>query len=159
MSQEYDKIIARILREAGGPGAEHERLRGELAAWANARGYTKLYSEFESGSKPDVLRGTPDDKYLFVGDAKDSANETAENTETMARIAGYIREFARHLGDTGYRGGLLAIATNSAAAAAAWVPTLNILARAAGITAGAVRTPPNFQVVVVSAGQTWVVYW
>jgi hypothetical protein len=105
------------LREAAGPGPEHERLKGELAAWANVRGYAKVYSEFRSGNKPDVLRGTPNDKYLFVGDAKDATNETAENTDTVARISGYFRDFAILLGDPGYRGGLLAIATNCVASA------------------------------------------
>ncbi len=122
-------------------------------------GFSKAYSGFQNGNRPDVLRGTPDDRYLFVGDAKDSEHETVDNGETVARIASYIRDFAEHLGNPGYRGGYIAIVTDSLAAAHAWVPALNLLARAACITAGSDHRAPNFQVHELRAGQSWIVYW
>jgi len=73
--------------------------------------------------KPDVLQGTDDDSLLFVGDGKDSANEDSSNSETLKRIQGYCQEFANHLGANGYKGGILAIATNSAEAATGWSDT------------------------------------
>lgn len=154
----YDKLIERILREAGVPGTTHERLKSELASWASSRGYTKVFSSFQSGATPDVLRSTPDRIYLFVGDAKDSSNETPDNTETLQRIWSYIQEFAALLADPRYKGGLIAIATDNRQATSAWVIALNTLARMAGITESS-GSPPSFNVIETSPGKTWITYW
>jgi hypothetical protein len=57
-----------------------------------------------------------------------------------------------------HKGGILAIATNSAEAAADWVPALNTLARAAGIT-GKGGGQPNFKVTETRQGKTWIIWW
>ena len=147
-----------MLCEAGAPGEEHERLRSELTNWAIAKKYTNEYTQLKSGAKPDVLRGTEDSKYLFIGDAKDSANEDSTNGETLKRIQGYFQEFANLLGENGYKGGILAIATNLAEAAASWVPALNTLARTAGITSKE-GGQPNFIVIETRPGKTWIIWW
>ena len=61
----FDKLIQRILREARVPGDEHERLKDELALWAQSKGYTKVFSRFQNGGEPDVLRATDDNTYLI----------------------------------------------------------------------------------------------
>jgi hypothetical protein len=68
----FEKMVSRLLREAGAPGAEHERLLAELAEWAASMNYKEEYTQFTSGTLPDVLRRTSDNEFLFVGDAKDA---------------------------------------------------------------------------------------
>jgi hypothetical protein len=157
-SHDFDKLIQRILREARAPGSEHERLKSELAQWAQSKSYTKVFSRFQNGGEPDVLRATPDNAYLFVGDAKDAKNETPDNSETLQRIWNYVQEFTRLLGNPSYKGGYIAVATNSAQAAASWVIALNALARLAGITDGQ-GNGPTFKPIESKPGKTWIVYW
>ena len=38
----FEKMVSRVLREAGAPGAEHERLLAELAEWAASMNYKDL---------------------------------------------------------------------------------------------------------------------
>ena len=154
----FEKMVSRLVREAGAPGAEHERLLAELAVWAASMNYKVENAQFTSGARPDVLRRTSDNEFLFVGDAKDSENEDATNGETLKRIQGYFQEFAARLGGNEYKGGVLAIATNSAEAAADWVPVLNTLARTAGIT-GKGGVQPNFKVTETRQGKTWIIWW
>ncbi len=154
----FEKMVSRVLREAGAPGAEHERLLAELAEWAASMNYSEESVQFTSGARPDVLRRTSDNEFLFVGDAKDAENEDATNGETLTRIQGYFQEFAALLGKNAHKGGILAIATNSAAAAADWVPALNTLASTAGIS-GKGGGQPNFTVTVTRPGKTWIVWW
>ena len=149
----FEKMVSRILREAGAPGAEHERLLAELAEWAASLNYKEEYAQFTNGARPDVLRRTSDNEFLFVGDAKDAENEDATNGETLKRIQGYFQEFAVCLAANGYSGGILAIATNSAEAAADWVPALNTLTRMAGII-GKGGEQPNIKVMVTKPGKT-----
>ncbi|MDX9976369.1 MAG: hypothetical protein RBU21_25565 [FCB group bacterium] len=152
------KIVAHILKEAKAPGTTHERLRSELAAWAEKQGYLRVYQHFANGAIPDVLRSTQDDSHLFVGDAKDASNETPDNAETLQRIWTYVKEFAGLLGDPRYKGGTIAIATNSAQAASQWVLALNLLARMAKIT-GPNGSAPAFRIEEIQTGKTWVVHW
>ena len=154
----FEKMVSRLLREAGAPGAEHERLLAELAEWAASMNDKEEYTQFTSGARPDVLRRTSNNEFLFVGDAKDSENENATNGETLKRIHGYFQEFAARLGGNGYKGGVLAIATNSAEAAADWVPALNTLTRTAGIN-GKGGELPNFKVKMTKPGKTWIIWW
>jgi hypothetical protein len=154
------RIADGLLREAGAPGAEHNRLEAELREWAERLGYKSRYQSFRSGVRPDVLHECEGDagSYLFVGDAKDGANQTSRTPETVRQIRRYFDEFGALLGQSGYRGGLLAIATNSAEEAERWVVALNILAAAAGLQS----TPsgePDFSVVETSPGETWIVSW
>ena len=154
----FEKMVSRLLREAGAPGAEHERLLAELAEWAASMNYKEESVQFNSGARPDVLRRKSDEEFLFVGDAKDAENEDATNGETLKRIQGYFQEFAARLGGSVYKGGILAIATNSAKAAADWAPALNTLARTAGIT-GMGGEQPNFTVTETRQGKTWIILW
>jgi hypothetical protein len=154
----FEKMVSRLVREAGAPGAEHERLLAELAVWAASMNYKVENAQFTSGARPDVLRRTSDNEFLFVGDAKDAENEDATNGDTLKRIQGYFREFAARLGETAHKGGILAIATNSAEAAADWVPALNTLACTAGIT-GKGGVQPNFKVTETRQGKTWIIWW
>jgi len=158
VSDDFDKIISRILFEARKPGPEHERLKKQLAAWAVAKGYVVEYSGFNNGAKPDVLRGTKDEKNLLVGDAKDSKNETPNNRQTVSRIRGYIEAFGDSLGTPGYEGGIITIATNSLQSAKEWVECLNILVLNAGIT-DSKKNKPNFKIVKIKSSKTWIVYW
>jgi hypothetical protein len=91
----FEKMVSRLLREAGAPGAEHERLLAELAEWAASMNYKEEYAQFTSGVLPDVLRGTSDNEFLFVGDAKDAENEDATNGETSSVFRGTSKNLLR----------------------------------------------------------------
>ncbi|MBL9084998.1 MAG: hypothetical protein JNK76_24555 [Planctomycetales bacterium] len=152
--QLLDEILERVLGEAA--GTEHERLKAALITWAKARGYHVSFSRLTSGI-PDVLLGTDEGPtYLCVGDAKDSANETADVFATWERIRGYVRDFAGLIREKRTRGGVLAIATNTMAAAQRWVPFLNAMAESARLSEGG--NPPNFTIATVDA-QTLIVWW
>jgi hypothetical protein len=153
-----EKILTRILVEASRPGPEHERLKDDLRNWAVTQGYEHEYINFTSGANPDVLHGRATPKYLFCGDAKDSSYETVDNAETIKRIRGYFDDYAAVLGDNGFQGGYLAIATNSECEAQRWVPELNTLAKASGIS-GVGGTSPAFKIARYGLKQTWFVYW
>ncbi len=161
MSLDWTKIVERValLREAGAPQAEHERLKKELATWSTEQKFSIEYTGFKNGPYPDVLRGTEDRKSLFVGDAKDCNHETCETQDTVTRIKGYFKEFSDLL-TAGWAGGYLAIATNSEAAAMGWVGVLNKMASDVGIV-GVVngqKMKPNFKIHHRSSN-TWIVYW
>jgi hypothetical protein len=154
MAEDFKKFVAGLLKE-GAAGAEHERLKADLAEWAGARGYSKTFNQFSDGSIPDALRAKPNAPYLFVGDAKDAKTETIDVTDTVSRIGGYIKNFALLLAQ--YKGGIIAVATNSAKEAARWLPTLNTLAQAANLTDGT-GGQPNFKIDHPKA-KTWIVWW
>jgi hypothetical protein len=155
---ELVKIVKRIISESGAPGVEHERLRSELDEWAHNKNYTNKHSELSTGAIPDVLRSTASSEYLFLGDAKDSSSEDSNNSETLTRIQGYFNEFAKLLGGDGYKGGILAIATNSSEAATNWVSALNTLASSAGIS-GKNQAKPDFKISEINTGKTWMISW
>jgi hypothetical protein len=155
---QWDKFAARMLREAGAPGPEHERLKKSLHLWAKEKKYVTMYSELPNGSRPDVLRTTKDKEYLFVGDAKDAANETPDNKDTLVRLAIYIDEFSSILGNSGYKGGIIAIATNNADIAEQWIPALNTLACKASLT-GPNGARPAFKTIKLKNERTWIIAW
>lgn len=152
------KRLIEALLEEGGPSPEHERLKADLTDWALFKGYSKAYKKFQNGSEPDVLRENPQGKYLFVGDAKNSENETADNSETLSRIQTYFKQFVLLLGPERYKGGILAVATNNENEANKWVPVLNTLARAACIVSGS-GCLADFSVVKLDGKMTWIIYW
>ncbi len=157
----YDNKIKKQLIRAlleGKPGAEHERLNNELKNWAQSRNYILEFRGFSNGLKPDVLMGHDDKLHLFVGDAKDSNNENPSNNETLSRIQSYFCEFAKLLGQGNYKNGILAIATNSLESAREWVPTLNFLAKIAGITGGNGKEP-DFKIENTNPEKTWIIWW
>lgn len=152
--KQLDEILDRVLGES--VGAEHERLKSRLAEWAQSRGFSVTFSRLTSGV-PDVLLGTDEvPSHLFVGDAKDAENETADVFATWERIRGYIRDFAALIGKTRIRGGIFAICTNTRKAAERWVPLLNLMAESERLSEGV--DPPNFLVTELDA-QTFIVSW
>jgi len=156
--EQWDKFAARLLKEAGAPGPEHERLKASLHLWAETKGYVTVYAELPNGARPDVLRTTKDEDYLFVGDAKDAANETPDNEDTLERLAIYIDEFSSLLGNPSYKGGMIAIATNDAGIAEEWIPALNTLACKAGVT-GPNGVRPCFKIIKLKDENTWIIGW
>jgi len=149
--------LAAMLKEASA-GREHGRIQGDLDRWAQERGFTQaLSASLPRGGRPDVLRFDGARQYLFVGDAKDSENETTANLATSARISGYMVDFADLIGDREIRGGYFAIATNSEREAGAWVVRLNLLATLQGLTDGP-GAGPSFRVDQIAA-MTWVAWW
>jgi hypothetical protein len=152
---ELKTLIARLLRESGAAGEEHERLKKELDQWAVLQGYSKAYRALPDGGEPDVLRVNPSKVLLFLGDAKDAENETSSRRDTLLRIQGYLGEYAALL-ET-FKGGVIAIATNNEDAANNWVGALNLLTKAAGIV-GSDNAPPRFRV-EQTGSSTWIAYW
>lgn len=106
---------------------EHNRLQGDLDAWASAKGFSMAHPSLPSGKRPDVLRTDSKKTFLFIGDAKNPENETSQNSETCSRLDNYFKEFAEFL-SAGWLGGNLAVATNSESEARNWVSVLNVLA-------------------------------
>jgi hypothetical protein len=149
-------IIEFLLKEAK-ESLDHERLKKDLAAWANSKGFVRIVPGFSDGTIPDVLR-TDNAKHVFVGDAKNADNETQDNPATLQRLQNYFEQFAACLRQ-GYKGGFFAIATNSESEAKKWIPALNFLAKAAGLTAGTLKRPPSFRVVRLVGKKTWIIYW
>ncbi len=145
-----------LVRQAGAPGPEHQRLRNELAAWAKKKGYTYPYGRLADEVIPDVVKGNDAKTLLFVGDAKDAENETSETGETVARIEKYFKVFANLLGRQ-WKGGILALATNDRNEAVSWTSVLNNAAANAGIVSGT-GDKPNFSVYEYSSN-TWIVWW
>lgn len=145
-----------LYQQAGSPGPEHQRLRRELNTWAEMKGYTHPYQKLTDELVPDVVKGNKANMHLFVGDAKDAANETAETEETVARLEKYFKEFAKLLRQN-WKSGTLAVATNDRDEAVSWTQVLNDVASAAGLgTSTGAR--PNFTVYQYSS-DTWIVWW
>jgi len=136
----------------------HKSLQSKLEKWAVSKGYSEELPPYNNmwpkNLKPDVLKLTPNQEGLFVGDAKNSANETAKKGSTVARIINYIGQFSL-LGAKEIAGGTIAIATDDEDSAKAWVTTLNGLA--SGLTDKAGK-PPNFEVSCYD-DDTWIVHW
>lgn len=115
---------------------------------------------FPDGTKPDVLMANLEDNFLFCGDAKDADNETVDNMDTVERIGGYFRVYASLLRYE-FKGGHLAIATNSKKEAKRWIPKLNVLAKAATIK-GENGASPDFKAIEINISQgetTCIVFW
>lgn len=145
---------ASLLLEAGAPGPENERVQKDLEEWAHARGYEEDVT-FKSGARPDVLRRRGD-RHLFVGDAKDAANEDPSTADTLKRFRRYLEEFGAALLTSQIDGGFLAIATNNEAAAGDWRTALDVLAREVGLANKA--GPPSFQIELCKE-KTWIIWW
>jgi hypothetical protein len=149
--------IMELLKEAAA-GAKHNRLQGELDRWAQAQGFSQgLNGNLPNGGRPDVLRSDNEASYLFIGDAKDSENETPNDFATYVRIAGYMDTFADSIKNGSIKGGRFAIATDDEAMAKRWVTCLNWLAfeRDLADTAG---IGPAFAVERID-DRTWIVWW
>lgn len=140
------------------PQREHERLQADLEDWANRHGYVWSINTLPSGKQPDVLRRAVYHPSHFLGDAKDSANETPHKLETYNRVKGYIVEFGHHLRNRTYSGGQIAIATNNFQAARSWKSALEGMTNAAAIVTPPFNEPVNFNVTDIGNGRTWIIH-
>lgn len=133
-------------------GQEHERIKKILNAWAVLKGYSQKCKI--TNLQPDVLRIQVNDekRYLFIGDAKDSKNETSTTKETTERISNYFQRFYSYLQKKSIENGILALATNSELEANNWIPVLNKIASGVGLT------DPAFEKQKLD-NNTWVIYW
>ena len=138
--------------EAGKPGPEHDRLRRELESWAISKGFSKEEPNLPSGKIPDVVRYTLNGESLFIGDAKDSENETSDDEKTHSQIKSYFGEFASLVSEDKIEGGIIAIATNSKETASDWKLSLNTTL--AANFSGSL----DFQILEKSK-RTWIIYW
>jgi hypothetical protein len=146
---------ARLLLEAGAPGPEHKRLQRALEEWADRHQYDASVTA-KSGARPDVLRRRGE-RFVLVGDAKDAEHENAYNTDTLKRICRYLEDFGAALLSGQIDGGIIAVATNNAAAAEDWRLALDVLAREEGLASDA--GPPRFQVEKLEKEDTWIIWW
>ncbi|HPS31188.1 MAG TPA: hypothetical protein PLZ43_13100 [bacterium] len=126
------KLTSEYLLESLNPSPEHERLRNCLVNFAIRLGCSIKCNKLSDDKFPDVLRITPNRRYLFLGDAKVSENETARREETVEKIKGYIKEFVEISSRKGIRG-KIAIATDNIDAAYDWSNKLTILTTIAGL--------------------------
>lgn len=125
------------LVKEGAPGREHEGIRGSLLRWAIHKGFeVEITDALASGGQPDVFRSDKGGGLIFLGDAKDSENETTQRFATFERIRGYWEEFTALITAGPYRGGIFAIATNSKGEAELWAGRLADFAAKTGLMTG-----------------------
>lgn len=119
-------IILRKLAEAT-ISRTHQRIEKQLIEYANNHYYTTSITP-PKGIDPDVLRLkiSGDEKYIFIGDAKNSEHETANNTKSFERIKKYYHLFTGCLEDS-FAGGSFVIGTDTEEAARGWATELNQL--------------------------------
>ncbi|MGI6198263.1 MAG: hypothetical protein ACOYIS_03930 [Candidatus Cloacimonadaceae bacterium] len=111
------------LLHEGHEGEEHRRLALELRKYAKKHGFLYEFS-FKNEMQPDVLL-RDGLNHLFLGDAKDSANERPSKTATSNRILGYIETYLECVESGRVRFGDVAICTNCFDAANEWRVWLN----------------------------------
>ena len=121
------KSLSRIIN-CSAPGPIHESLKEKLRKEAANRGYTQNPEFKLPECIPDVfmvLNQHPN--CIFVGDAKDSTNETIHNQQTLERITKYIDKIdeAISAGDFDYV--RFAIVTNDENAIDEWSEKLKEL--------------------------------
>ncbi len=129
---------------------EHKRLESALKAFATEHEFVREVT-FKNGMNPDVLlmKGS---NLLFLGDAKDSQNESPSNQETADRIYGYIKTFTDCIRSNEIDGGCIAIATNDLSSAKDWKVWLNRVCMQCGLQ------NPNFKI-KTSTANTHIVFW
>ena len=114
------------------PGPVHESLRKTLIQYANKKNFT-LDPSFElPDCQPDVFFESSQDNAVFVGDAKDSRNETVGNNQTLERIKKYIAAVKDCLIAKQCKYVRFAIATNDKKAVDEWAKTLQALFEESG---------------------------
>jgi len=135
-----------------GPQATHERKVEFLDALAILMGCEEtMGGALPDGRRPDVLRLDSRRRILFFGDAKHS--ESPGDTETQARLMGYVRWLSAHIGS----GGTGVFAVCFAKDADAWVATLAMLWHEAGLVPskrGVERFEPGLTVAWSAFGPT-----
>jgi hypothetical protein len=155
---EFRKLVRRVATrhrlKVAAAGVKHERLRAELDRWAREQGYTAKKPGGLDGKLPDVLRRHGKGLW-FVGDAKDSDNETTSRADSLERIAGYFQSFARRIIGGQLRGGLFAICTDTSAAANGWRRLIDVMAAQAGVSRGDGKLARVKKI----DSQTFIAYW
>ena len=123
--------LSRILN-CSAPGPVHESLRETLTQYADKMDYN-LEPSFElPGCRPDVFFESTQEKSVFVGDAKDSSNETAGNDQTLERIKKYISAVKNCLKKKQCQYVQFAIATDDKESIDEWKKTLQALFKKSG---------------------------
>lgn len=154
MSETWQKLAELVVLAE--TTATHDRLQGQLRDWARAKGFTVDYNDL-SGLKPDVLCGDATKRLVFVGDAKVSSHEGPNTMATCVRLGRYFDAFADLLRSKQQSGGILAVATDAADMAHAWIPRLETLATKAGLSSIG-KISPSFRVDDIGGG-CWVTWW
>lgn len=127
---DYSKLVRKIalIKEAK-ESEVHKSLTDKLLNYATENDFTTKITNFPNGLNPDVLQYNETNGYLFVGDAKNSQNETSDVEETYKRIFNYVNEFSRLLStNDNIKGGCVVIATDSKEEADKWKNTLDLMA-------------------------------
>lgn len=122
------KNIFTHIINCGAPGPTHESLKEKLQKKAETLGYTKEPITKLEECIPDVfLVLQKNSRCVFIGDAKDSDNETIHNKKTLERIIKYIDKIDEAIcfGDFDYV--RFAIATNDEKAIDEWSEKLKEL--------------------------------
>jgi hypothetical protein len=89
-----------------------------------------LGAEFPDGRRPDVLRADSRLTVLFIGDAKNT--ESPGNSETQARLLGYLRWLAAFV-ERGAGIGVFALCFGEERHTSRWVKTASMLALEVGL--------------------------
>ena len=114
------------------PGKTHEKLKTRLAIFAQKHGYDHSPIFDLPGCTPDVFLASNQIDSVFVGDAKDSSNETVGNNQTLERIKKYIAAVKDCLIAKQCKYVRFAIATNDEKAVDEWTETLEKLFEESG---------------------------
>lgn len=158
MSNRRPKLyISRSKLKKAAETATHISLRLDLKGLAKADGFEKEVTI--TGIKPDVFLELKEkrNRYWFVGDAKVAENERPSHRSTAKKISRYIRVFAIALDLKAIRGGFIAIATDTKAAAVEWQEWLNRRCLAEGIV-GPDESDPDFKITKIRKG-AYVIFW
>lgn len=153
--EQLRKLVRAIIKEGGAPGPEHERIRKALAGWALARGFVVELKGDLDGKHPDVFRGDQNGEFVFVGEAKDAENETADNAESLKRFLGYVFSFCDRIREESVAGGLVAMATNDSAEAELWSHVIAAAARVKQVH----RADGKGPIVTKVDDRTWIAWW
>ena len=99
--------------------AEHKRLQALLATWAKKNKYQKP-CKLSDELIPDVCFMNEKGTVLFIGDAKDSKQETPSNQKSCERIKNYLDSLSNYVTLRKVKSGFLIVATNTKEAAVDW---------------------------------------
>ena len=148
MKKQHTKL-AKLITE----GIEHKRIQNCLTKFAEENGFTEEVN-FRSGLNPDVLhlKKNGQIRSLFMGDAKNAANETPGNSDTTDRFSKYISEFVWCLQNEEIDDGIIAVATNTYEAAMQWQEWLNNECAKVGLI------DPSFEIKEIES-KTYTIYW
>lgn len=126
------KNLSNAGLQEGNESNAHVRLENELRKCAYQLGYQYDYEGFPENKIPDVLQHNGN-RYLFMGDAKVSRNETVGRADSAKQISGYIDVFIKLMRDKKINGGFVAIITDDKKAANEWKSWLSAECKKKGL--------------------------